>query len=269
MTGSASPTEPLLSVVDIEVTYGVSQAVRGVSFSVPDQGVIALLGPNGAGKTTVIRAISGLLGVHNGSIRSGDIRFQGRSIRGQKTHKIVGAGIAQVPEGRLIFSQLTVAENLRAGAASRPRSTISDSLAQVYDLFPRLKERVSQQAGWLSGGEQQMVAIGRALMASPRMLLLDEVSLGLAPLAVAAIFERLSDIRRELGTAMLLVEQNARAALDFADYGYILETGQVVLEGPSEALQDDPSVQASYLGIRTSRGQTAPSGDDIGSGDSV
>jgi branched-chain amino acid transport system ATP-binding protein len=243
-------TTPLLAVDNIEVTYGVSLAVRGISFEVPENGAVALLGPNGAGKTSTIRAISGLLDVHHGAVRDGDIRLAGKSIRGMRADKIVSAGVAQVPEGRLVFGQLTVDENLRAGASARKTPGMSDSLVQVYDLFPRLKERTKQQAGWLSGGEQQMVAVGRALMADPRLLLLDEVSLGLAPMVIEDIFARLGEVRRELGTAMLLVEQNARVALAFAEYGYILESGRVVLDGPSESLRNDPMVQESYLGVR-------------------
>ena len=246
-----SSAGPLLVVDNIEVTYGVSLAVRGISFEVPENGAVALLGPNGAGKTSTIRAISGLLDIHHGSVRDGDIRFAGRSIRGMRADKIVASGVAQVPEGRLVFGQLTVEENLRVGASARTTPDVEDSLAQVYDLFPRLKERPKQQAGWLSGGEQQMVAIGRALMAAPRLLLLDEVSLGLAPRVIEGIFERLGEVRRELGTAMLLVEQNARVALGFAGYGYILESGRIVLEGPSSDLRDNSMVQESYLGVRS------------------
>jgi branched-chain amino acid transport system ATP-binding protein len=240
----------ILRVENLEVVYGVSLAVRGISFEVPEDGAIALLGPNGAGKTSTIRAITGLLDVHHGHIREGDIRFEGRSIRNLRSDKIVAGGVAQVPEGRLVFGQLTVEENLRVGASARGSSGLSDTLAQVYDLFPRLKERTKQQAGWLSGGEQQMVAIGRALMAAPRLLLLDEVSLGLAPRVIEDIFARLADVRRELGTAMLLVEQNARVALSFVDYGYILESGRVVLDAPAAELQQNPLVQESYLGVR-------------------
>jgi branched-chain amino acid transport system ATP-binding protein len=246
---TGGPT-PVLEVDNIEVTYGVSLAVRGISFTVPENGVVALLGPNGAGKTSTIRAISGLLDLHHGSVSEGDIRLAGRSIRGMRANRIVSAGVAQVPEGRLIFGTLTVDENLRAGASARKTPGTEDSLTQVYDLFPRLKERIKQQAGWLSGGEQQMVAVGRALMADPKLLLLDELSLGLAPMVIEDIFARLSEVRRELGTAMLLVEQNARVALAFAEYGYILESGRVVLEGPSAGLQDNPMVQESYLGVR-------------------
>jgi branched-chain amino acid transport system ATP-binding protein len=246
---------PLLAVEGIEVVYGVSLAVRGISFTVPEHGAVALLGPNGAGKSSTIRAVSGLLDLHHGMVRQGDIRFDGRSIRGLRASKIVAAGIAQVPEGRLVFPQLTVEENLVVGASARGGSAVSDSLVQVYDLFPQLKERTRQQAGWLSGGEQQMVAIGRALMATPRLLLLDEVSLGLAPRVIASIFELLADVRRELGTSMLLVEQNARAALSFAEYGYILENGRIVLEGESTDLRDNPVVRESYLGLRGAGGE--------------
>jgi branched-chain amino acid transport system ATP-binding protein len=248
--GGPASGPPLLAVDNLDVVYGVSLAVRGISFVVPENGVVALLGPNGAGKTSTIRAISGLLDVHHGSIRDGDIRLAGTSLKGTRPDRIVRAGVAQVPEGRMVFKELTVEENLRVGASSRVTPGVEDTMTQVFDLFPRLKERVKQQAGWLSGGEQQMVAIGRALMAAPRLLLLDEVSLGLAPLVIEDIFDRLREVRRDLGTAMLLVEQNARVALAFADYGYILESGRIALEGASDALRDNPTVKESYLGVR-------------------
>jgi len=248
--GASGPsTKALLELDNLEVLYGnVSLALRGISFTVPERGVVAILGPNGAGKTSTIRAISGLLPIHGGSIRSGDILLDGKSIRGAKPDKLVATGLAQVPEGRLVFAHLSVTDNLRLGATQRKRGGVGDSMDQVFDLFPVLKERRKQQAGWLSGGEQQMVAIGRALMASPRLLLLDEVSLGLAPLAIELIFERLREVRRELGTTMLLVEQNARVALDFADHGYIVESGRVVLDGPTSELSQNEEVQRSYLG---------------------
>jgi branched-chain amino acid transport system ATP-binding protein len=245
-----SSGEPLLAVDNLEVRYGVSLAVRGVSFQVPENGAVALLGPNGAGKTSLIRAISGLLDVHHGAVREGDIRLASRSIRGWRADRIVSSGVAQVPEGRLVFGQLSVEENLRVGASARKTGGADETLTQVYDLFPVLAERRTRQAGWLSGGEQQMLAIGRALMAGPRLLLLDEVSLGLAPKVIEDIFERLADVRAR-GTSMLLVEQNARVALAFADYGYILESGRIVLEGPSDRLRDDPAVRRSYLGVHS------------------
>jgi len=248
-SGTAT-AQPLLVADNLEVVYGVSLALRGISFVVPENGAVALLGPNGAGKTTTIRAISGLIDLHHGAIRGGNVQLGGVNLKGMRPDRIVRAGVAQVPEGRHVFKELTVEENLRVGASQRGSSGIDDAMTQVFDLFPRLKERVSQQAGWLSGGEQQMVAIGRALMAAPSLLLLDEVSLGLAPLVIDDIFERLREVRRDLGTAMLLVEQNARVALGFADYAYVLESGRIVLEGRSDSVRDDPIVKESYLGAR-------------------
>jgi branched-chain amino acid transport system ATP-binding protein len=249
---SGGPAEagvrPLLAVNNVDVVYGVSLAVRGVSFTVPENGVVALLGPNGAGKTSIIRAVSGLLSMHNGSVRAGDILLDGTSIRGLAPDKIVARGVGQVPEGRLVFRQLTVEENLRAGTSARKVGNMGDALEGIYGLFPVLADRRKQKAGWLSGGEQQMVAVGRALMSQPRLLLLDEVSLGLAPRVVELIFQRLGEVRRNLRTAMLLVEQNAAIALEFADYGYILESGRVALEGTAAELTDNPAVQETYLG---------------------
>jgi branched-chain amino acid transport system ATP-binding protein len=245
---AAGATRPLLAVNNVEVVYGVSLAVRGVSFEVPENGVVALLGPNGAGKTSIIRAVSGLLDMHNGSVRAGEIELDGKSIRGLSADRIVARGVGQVPEGRLVFRQLTVDDNLRVGASARKGLNYAEALEQVHELFPALHDLRRQKAGWLSGGEQQMVAIGRALMAQPRLLLLDEVSLGLAPKVVEMIFERLRDVRRDLGAAMLLVEQNAAVALDFADHGYILESGRIALAGTPAELKDNPAVQQSYLG---------------------
>jgi branched-chain amino acid transport system ATP-binding protein len=244
----AAMAQPLLAVNNIEVVYGVSLAVRGVSFTVPANGVVAILGPNGAGKTSVIRAVSGLLPMHYGSIRMGEITLDGKSIRALAPDKIVARGVGQVPEGRLIFRQLSVEENLRVGATARKGANVRESMDAIFDLFPVLAERRRQKAGWLSGGEQQMLAVGRALMSQPRLLLLDEVSLGLAPRAVELIFERLGDVRRNLSTAMLLVEQNAAIALAFADYGYILESGRVALDGPAAELRTNQAVQEAYLG---------------------
>jgi branched-chain amino acid transport system ATP-binding protein len=238
----------LLAVNNVEVVYGVSLAVRGVSFTVPENGVVALLGPNGAGKTSIIRAVSGLLPMHSGSVRSGDIILDGKSVKGAAPDRIVARGVGQVPEGRLVFRQLSVEENLRVGAVARKGGNVRASMDGIFELFPVLAERRKQKAGWLSGGEQQMLAVGRALMSQPRLLLLDEVSLGLAPRAVELIFERLGDVRRNLETAMLLVEQNAAIALEFADYGYILESGRVALDGTAADLRNNPAVQESYLG---------------------
>ena len=241
---------PILDIRNLEVVYNdISLAVRGISLHVPEGSAVALLGANGAGKTTTIRAVSGLLYLYEGHVREGEIAVAGRSVNRLRPHQIVALGVAQVPEGRMVFGHLTVEENLRVGAASRRDGRTQDVLAQVFDLFPVLKERRRQESGWMSGGEQQMIAIGRALMASPRLLLLDEVSLGLAPRVIESIFGQLARVRAELGTAMLLVEQNAALALEFADYGYIMENGRVVLDGPAERLLNNPDVQEFYLGI--------------------
>ena len=247
----ASSVRPLLEIQNVEVVYNeISLAVRGISLSVPPGGVVALLGANGAGKTTTIRAISGLLDIHDGRVRDGDIFLDGQSIKKLRAHEIVARGAAQVPEGRKIFGHLTVEENLRVGASARKdRRNVGAALEQVYELFPPIAARRHDEAGWMSGGEQQMVAVGRALMAAPRLLLLDELSLGLAPLVVDAIFERLDEVRKELGMAILLVEQNAQIALDFSEYGYIMENGRIVLDGPSAELQNNTDVQEFYLGI--------------------
>jgi branched-chain amino acid transport system ATP-binding protein len=246
----------LLRVRDLEVVYGgASLALRGVSLSVPEGGAVAVLGANGAGKTTTIRAISGLLYMHAGRVVSGDVELAGESVRRLRGHQIVRRGVGQVPEGRMVFKHLSVEENLRVGGTPRRAGETAEALEQVYELFPTLRERRRDQAGWMSGGEQQMIAIGRALMGRPRLLLLDEVSLGLAPLVVETIFDRLREAREELGMAMLLVEQNARLALDFADHAYIMETGRIALQGPSGTLRDNPEVQASYLGTTGDHGR--------------
>jgi branched-chain amino acid transport system ATP-binding protein len=247
--GGQGPESDLLNLRGVEVSYGgASLALRGVSLRVGQSQAVAVLGSNGAGKTTTIRAVSGLLSVHGGRIAAGDIVFDGVDARKMRPHQLVARGMAQVPEGRMVFKHLTVEENLRVGAATRKDGRAAETLEQVYELFPRLRERTRQKAGWMSGGEQQMVAIGRALMAAPRLLLLDEVSLGLAPLVVEDIFAQLSKARAELDLAVLLVEQNALVALDFADYGYIMENGRIALEGTSDDLRHNPEVQASYLG---------------------
>jgi branched-chain amino acid transport system ATP-binding protein len=219
-----------------------------VTIEVPEGAAVALLGANGAGKTTTIRAISGLLKLHSGRILAGGIELGGADISKLRANKIVGQGVAQVPEGRMVFAELTVEENLRIGATARKGGYTSEDIDRIFELFPSIASRRDDQAGWLSGGEQQMVAIGRGLMANPRLLLLDEVSLGLAPIITRAIFERLRDVRADYGTSMLVVEQNARLALEFCDYAYILDTGRIVLEGPAEQLRADPQVQELYLG---------------------
>jgi branched-chain amino acid transport system ATP-binding protein len=243
MSDVPSPV-PLLEVRDLEVRYGGIRALNGISLSVPAGSIVTLIGANGAGKSTTLRALSGLVPPSAGSIR-----FDGAEISGMPAHRIVAAGLAHVPEGRLVFPELTVLENLRMGAYLRnDRKGIAGDLEWVGEFFPRLKERRSQLAGTLSGGEQQMLAIGRALMARPRCLMLDEPSLGIAPLLVETIFERLTALNRERGMTMLLVEQNASLALRVSTYAYVLETGLIHLEGPSAEIRNRPEVKAAYLG---------------------
>ncbi|HLY23604.1 MAG TPA: ABC transporter ATP-binding protein [bacterium] len=232
----------LLEVRDLVTAYGSIEALHGPSFHVEEGEIVALLGANGAGKTTALRTISGLL-----RPRSGEVRFAGRRIDTQPAHEIVRAGLTQVPEGRWIFTLMTVEENLRLGAyveSGVPRA----GLDRVYALFPRLAERRTQLAGTLSGGEQQMLAMARALMTRPRMLLLDEPSMGLAPVLVHLIFQKIGEINRE-GTTVLLVEQNANAALRLAKRAYVLENGRVALEGPAAELARNEAVRRAYLGI--------------------
>lgn len=254
---------PLLELEDVEVAYGgASLALRGISVRVDEHQAVAVLGPNGAGKTTMIRAITGLLGVHGGRIVNGTVRLEGKDVSTLTPHQIVATGVAQVPEGRMVFKTLSVEDNLRAGAASGRVKDPDVVLEEIFGMFPVLRERRDDQAGWMSGGEQQMIAIGRALMAGPRLLILDEASLGLAPLITKSIFATLSGIRERLGLAVLLNEQNTRLALDFADRAYVMENGRIVLEGDSASLKDKPEVQASYLGIdvpdETPAAPTAP-----------
>jgi branched-chain amino acid transport system ATP-binding protein len=247
----------MLTIQDLEVTYqGSITALRGVSMEVPDRGVVALLGANGAGKTSVLRAISGLLGIHGGRITGGSISFDGRPITSLDATRIVRLGIAQVLEGRRLFAELTVEENLRTGAlASRNASATRQAYDRVMDLFPVLRERRHSVAGYLSGGEQQMLAIGRGLMATPRLLLLDEPSLGLAPFMVAQIGSIVSEISSS-GTAVLLVEQNAQMALSHATHGYVLETGRIVLDQPAADLLRDETVRKFYLGLHEDTGHS-------------
>ena len=245
----------MLAIKDLEVTYqGVITAVRGASLDVPDRGVVALLGANGAGKTTILRAISGVLRLHGGRVTRGDISFDGQRIDGLDATRIVQLGIAQVLEGRRLFAQLTVDENLRTGAlASRDAAAVRRAYDRVMDLFPLLRERRHSVAGYLSGGEQQMVAIGRSLMANPKLLLLDEPSLGLAPFMVHQVGVIVGEISAS-GTAVLLVEQNAQMALSHATHGYVLETGKVVLDQPAADLLRDETVRTFYLGLHEDAG---------------
>lgn len=245
----------LLDVNNIEVVYhDIVQVLRGVSLAVPKGAIVALLGTNGAGKTTTLRAISGLLKPENGHVNAGRVEFDGRRIDGLPAPEIVRAGIVQVPEGRRVFKHLTIEENLRVGSITRTDAkAIARDLDRVYEVFPQLASIRRRLAGYTSGGEQQMVAIGRALMAAPRLLLLDEPSLGLAPLLVRDIFERIEAINRE-GTTILIVEQNASIALSVADYGYVMEQGHIVLEGMAADLRDNPDVREFYMGV-TERGR--------------
>ena len=246
----------MLEVTDLHVTYGGAvQALRGVSLQVPDGKVVAVLGSNGAGKTTLLRTISSTLGLHRGRVESGGISFAGQSLVGKDPAACVALGLVQVPEGRRIFSRLTVEENLRAGGmGARDRSSRAEARARVYDLFPVLADRRSGRAGLLSGGEQQMLAIGRALMASPQLLLLDEPSLGLAPRVIGQVGEIVREINRQ-GTSVLLVEQNATMALGVADLAYVLDVGEVALSGPAAELAATEEVQRLYLGHGADEGE--------------
>jgi len=234
---------PLLEVSDIRARYGAIEALKGVSLTVEREEVVTLIGANGAGKSTTLRSISGLT-----PASAGKITFEGEEITRVPAHDVVGRGIALSPEGRHCFPRMTVRENLDLGAYHRGRGDVADDLDKVFTLFPRLKERERQHAGTMSGGEQQMLAIGRALMARPRLLMLDEPSMGIAPNLVERIYETIQEINRS-GVAILLVEQNANYALDISARGYVLETGRVVLTNDSSHLRDDPEVQRAYLGM--------------------
>ncbi len=233
----------ILEVKGLEASYGNLQVLRGIDFEVATGGVTALLGANGAGKTTTLRAICGMIR------RKGSIKFEGNAIERSGTENIVRLGIAHIPEGRGTFTAMTTEENLHLGAMTRPNnSDISADIERAYSFFPRLKERRNQQAGTLSGGEQQMLAIARALMLRPKLMLLDEPSFGLAPLIVRQIFDILADVKKEAGVSMLIVEQNATLALELADHAYLIETGGIVMSGEAKAIREDESVRASYLG---------------------
>lgn len=237
-----------LRVSGIEVSYGNVVALSGVSVQLRPGGFVSVLGANGAGKTTLVRSITGLLGLHKGRIVAGSIRLDGNEIGGMSSREIVKAGIAQVPEGRMLFPRLTVEENLLCGAATRKdRQEINDNIDWVFTLFPRVAERRKQPAGQLSGGEQQMVAVGRALMAQPKYLICDELSLGLAPLIVRQLFELLTEVSND-GVGVLIIEQNANLALQHTQDGYLIEVGRVVLEGPCSDLRNNSLVQDLYLG---------------------
>jgi branched-chain amino acid transport system ATP-binding protein len=234
---------PLLEIENMHSYYGHIQALRGISLTVDEGEVVTLIGSNGAGKTTTLRSIHGIL-----PPKQGKIIFAGEEIQGTPAHELISRGIAQSPEGRRIFFRMTVLENLEMGAYHRNDSSgIREDMDRVYDLFPRLKERTKQEAGTMSGGEQQMLAIGRALMSRPRLLLLDEPSMGLAPVLVERIFEIIREINKQ-GTTILLVEQNANVALEIATRGYVLETGAIVNSAPAAELREDPTVREAYLG---------------------
>lgn len=234
----------MLEISGLEVCYGSISALQGVSLHLDQGSIVTLIGANGAGKTTTLRAISGIVKASKGSIT-----FEGRDITNLPPHKIVARGLAQSPEGRMIFANLSVMENLRMGAyLRRDHSGIASDLKYIFSIFPRLRERERQTAGTLSGGEQQMLAIGRALMSRPRCLMLDEPSLGIAPILVQTIFEKIVEINRTLGLTILLVEQNANLALEISHYGYVLETGRILLHDKAEALRSNQEIRVAYLG---------------------
>jgi branched-chain amino acid transport system ATP-binding protein len=234
----------MLEIKNLSVSYGAINALHGISLQIKDADIVTLIGANGAGKTTTLKTISGLL-----EARSGEILYDGRNIANLRPHQIVKLGISHVPEGRMVFANLTVRENLMMGAyLQRDKNVIRGELEFVFGMFPRLQERENQVASTLSGGEQQMLAIGRALMGRPKFLMMDEPSLGLAPLLVKSIFEKIVEINRERRITILLVEQNANLALGISNYGYVLETGRIILQDNSAALRQNPQVKSAYLG---------------------
>jgi branched-chain amino acid transport system ATP-binding protein len=259
MTPGPPPPDanPALAVHNIQIVYGGAiEAVRDVSLEVPAGRIVALLGSNGAGKSTVLKAVSGVLELEDGKVEKGSIQVFGEAVERASAPAIVRRGMVQVPEGRRLFGTLTVDENLVIGAHLQNSARLAESRDYVYTLFPRLGSRRQQSAGYLSGGEQQMVAIGRALMSRPRILALDEPSLGLAPLVVSEIFETIAKLRESSGLTILLVEQNASRALAIADYAYIMENGRVVLDGTSEQLRRNADVREFYLGLSAQAGRT-------------
>ena len=235
-------TTPLLEVQGLKVAYGGIQAVKGVSFEVREGELVSLIGANGAGKTTTLKAVTGVQ-----AVADGEIRYMGRSIRGQGAWDLVRQGLVMVPEGRGTFTRMTILENLQMGAFVRNDAQVRDDIDKVFAIFPRLKERARQLAGTMSGGEQQMLAMGRALMARPKLLLMDEPSMGLSPIMVDKIFEVVADIHSR-GTTVLLVEQNASRALSLANRGYVMDSGEITMGGPARELLSDPRVQEAYLG---------------------
>ncbi len=236
----------LLEMKDVVAGYGNITALKGISLSVPEGSIVTLIGANGAGKSTTMKTIMGIV-----KAREGTVAFQGKELKSEKAYQVVREGISLVPEGRQILQNMTVQENLELGAYQRNDSQIGSDMEKIFERFPRLKERRRQYGGTLSGGEQQMLAIGRAVMARPKLLLLDEPSMGLAPLVVQQIFDVIKDIHKA-GTTVLLVEQNAQKALQIADYAYVMETGKIVIEGPAADVAQNPQVRAAYLGGRKS-----------------
>lgn len=234
----------MLEITDLYVNYGAIKAIKGISISVKEKSIVTLIGANGAGKSTILKTVSSVL-----KPSSGSIKFLGKEITQLPPHKVVEIGISQAPEGRLIFANLSVLENLEMGAYTRKdKAKIKEDMDFVFTLFPRLKERLRQPGGTLSGGEQQMLAISRAMMSSPKLLLLDEPSLGIAPILVKAIFEKIVELNKTRGVTILLVEQNANVALSISDYGYVLETGKILLEGDAKSLSGNLEVRKAYLG---------------------
>jgi branched-chain amino acid transport system ATP-binding protein len=242
MSAVAHNSTPVLEVKNLSVNYGVIGALHEISFAIKRGTIVTLIGANGAGKTTTLRAVSGLV-----KAASGEVIYEGATITNTPAHKLVSRGLAHVPEGRMVFANLTVMENLRMGAYLR-KDNFQPELDYAFNIFPRLKEREKQVAGTLSGGEQQMLAIARALMSKPKFLMLDEPSLGIAPLLVKTIFEKIVEINREQGITILLVEQNANLALEISNYGYVLETGRIILHDSAAALRQNPKVKSAYLG---------------------